>query len=188
MKSIVRTLSTYVILKGKSAEVPLIESVPLPGAKSVPTGRFVAAYGNQGTLKMFQELRRKIAADKAVRRVDIKIDVGNSQNPMVTMERLAQSKTIHLNKLSVELQEYIRNVLQAPEQNSIAQVIAFDPQRLNTLWQDPLLSHLSVICWQHPTRTNPQFQLGAIASPEVVDRVEILNHPAPVDLKLHFFE
>lgn len=187
MKSIVRTLSTYVILKGKNAEVPPIESIPIPGAKSVPAGRFVAAYGNQGTLKMFQELRRKVAADKVVRRVDIKIDVGNSQNPLVTMERLAQSKTIHLNKLSVELQEYIRNALQVPEQNSIAQLIAFDPQRLNNLWEDPLLSHLSVICWQHPTRTNPQLQLGAIVSPEVVDYVEILNHPVPADLTLRFF-
>lgn len=187
MKSIVRTLSTYVILKGKNAEVPPIESIPIPGAKSVPAGRFVAAYGNQGTLKMFQELRRKVAADKVVRRVDIKIDVGNAQNPMVTMGRLAQSKTIHLNKLSVDLREYIRALLQVPEQNTISQLIAFDPARLNILWEDPLLSHLSVICWQHPTRTNPHFQLGAIASPNVVDEVVILNHPFPVELNLLFF-
>lgn len=187
MKAIVRTLATYVILKGKTAEAPPVESVPIPGAKSVPTGRFVAAYGTQGTLKMFQELRRKVAADKAVRRVNIRINVGNAQNPMVTMGRLAQSKTIHLNKLSVELWEYIKDLLQVPEQNTISQLIAFDPARLNILWEDLFLSHLSVICWHHPTRTNPHFQLGTIASPNVVDQMVILNHPFPTELNLLFF-
>lgn len=57
MKSIVRFLATCVILKGKHGTVPPREFVPIPGAKSIPAGRLVAAYGTQGTLNMFQEWR-----------------------------------------------------------------------------------------------------------------------------------
>lgn len=185
MKSIVRTLSTYVLLTGDT--VPPIESVPVPYAKNRPTGRFIGSYGVQGTLKMFQELRRSAPSNVAVRRVDVRVNVGNSQNPMVTAERLAESKAMHLNILSVDLQQYLRTLLHVPEQLSTAQFIAFDPARLNTIWDDPLFSHLRVICWQHPTQTNPQFQLGAIASPDVVDSVQINNHPFPCPLELQFF-
>lgn len=75
MKSIVRFLATSVILKGKHGTVPPTEFIPIPGAKSIPPGRFVAAYGTQGTLNMFQE-RRKLAFEKSVRRGDRKINVG----------------------------------------------------------------------------------------------------------------
>lgn len=181
-----RTLSSYALLKTAGGDVSFVESVPIPGAKSVPEGRFVGAYGVQGTHKMFQELRRAVPSGATLRRVDVKVEIGDSQNPMVTMERLASSKAIHLNKLSVDLQHTLRSLLKVPEPTTLAQYIAHDPSLLNILWADPLFSHLKVICWQHPTRSNPQFQLGAIASPECVQVVEVMNRPS-ANTKLHFF-
>lgn len=182
-----RTLSSYVALKGTS-EVPPVESLPIPGAQSVPTGRFVGAFGIRGTLKLFQEVRQNAASNVSIRRVDVKIEIdAGTTNPMVTSERLASSKALHLGSLCVDLQGHLRGLLNVSNPTSLSQAIAYNPSLLNVIWAEPDFQHLKVICWHHPTRTNPRLQLGAIASSEAVNSISIQNHYLPVDLKLRFF-
>lgn len=174
----IRHLSAYSVLPAGSipTESLTVESVPLSSGKQPPEGRFIGAFGFQAVLGLFRQLRRTYKAD-SVLRVDISVTL--PELPMtVVSARLAESMALHLGFISREIEAHIRDIIGDKGLQPLSEVVLNEPSVLNGIWAHPDFAHLKMICWRAPTSDNPKYQMGALASPEVVDSVVVLDDPS----------
>lgn len=174
----IRHLSAYSLWPAGSIPTDsfTVESVPLSTGKQIPAGRFIGAFGFQGVLGLFRQLRRTYRSD-TVLRIDISVILPD-QPMTVVSSRLAESMSLHVGYISRTIEAELRQIIDDRTFRTLSEIILEEPMVLNKIWEHPDFSHIKMICWNAPTTENPKFQMGALAGPRVVDSVSVLDAPS----------
>jgi len=168
--------------QGVEESTPVVESLSVPLGKKPPSGRLICVFGRKSTLEVLQKNRRMaLKAGKKLYHVDIEINGGELPVGSLHVESLPSVYFLNLDRVAAELSTLLLNILLDKDESSDKTpdaIVAEEPERMNRLWADPQLKHLSAIAWNAPvSNTVPKFlKLIALRDDSVFQRVTVKNY------------
>ena len=110
-------------------------------------------------------------------RIDISVHLPD-QPMTVVSTRLATSMALHVDYIGRSIEVELRRIIGDNTFRGLSDIILDEPTVLNKIWAHPDFSHIKMICWHAPTDENPRFQLGALAGPDVIESISVLDAPS----------
>jgi len=192
------TLTSYINVPSGTKKIDVIPSIKVPliaNKEQLPSGCTFAMYGTKDSLAMLKRARTKGREQgDDTYRIDLLVEIGEAIAGKATMESLAKTRFLNLQRISAPVAKIIIDLVYdenivgltslvkgRSDAVDVLKIVGKYPYLLDRVWEDSRFKHLGLIVWPAPSvgkklldGSDPIEQVTAI-KPESISEIKIHN-------------